>query len=246
MSVVGRVFSNAVALLVSLALLGCGVPMTKYGTLDQDVTKLDGSGRNAGVAASGEGAVPGDTPGDVPGDVNAEEASGGMTDVVFPPAAETRPPAPSSKLDAGLPPADNSAPNAAVAKDPEQPSAAGVRDIEPAAGSASAPAAEPVPLPAPEPEKPSVDDNPDRLMGVGTAELTRMLGDPRFVRRDSYAQLWRYRSKSCILDLFLYRASGHRDYLVSHVETRHHQGGAAPTRECFGKLLLERRDQKSG
>ena len=99
--------------------------------------------------------------------------------------------------------------------------------------------------PAPAP-KPAIDDDPGRLMGLGTVELLRMLGDPRFVRRDASAQLWRYRNKSCILDLFLYREPGRPEYFVSHIEARHGNGGAAEKRECFGALLLERRDREAG
>jgi hypothetical protein len=95
----------------------------------------------------------------------------------------------------------------------------------------------------PEPVKPSIDDNPDRLMGMDTGDLTQVLGSPRFVRRDASAQLWRYRSASCVLDLFLYRNEGRPEYLVSHVEARASGGGNAEKRECFGALLLERLDR---
>ena len=98
----------------------------------------------------------------------------------------------------------------------------------------------------PAPEKPAIDDDPERLMGLGAGELTRMLGSPGFVRRDASAQLWRYRNKSCILDLFLYRSAGRPEYLVSHVEARRSEGGAAPKRECFGALLLEQLDREAG
>ncbi len=95
-------------------------------------------------------------------------------------------------------------------------------------------------------EKAALDDDPGRLMGLSTAELTRVLGNPRFVRRDATAQLWRYRNKSCILDLFLYRDAGRPDYFVSHIEARRSEGGAAPKRECFGTLLLEQLDREAG
>ncbi len=35
-------------------------------------------------------------------------------------------------------------------------------------------------------------------------EIRQVLGDPRFVRDDALAQLWRYRTESCILNLFLF------------------------------------------
>lgn len=127
-----------------------------------------------------------------------------------------------------------------------QPATSYVNKIEPAAGPADA-GAKSMSVPGlREPELPAIDDDPERLMGVGTAELTRILGDPRFVRRDSNAQLWRYRNETCILDLFLYRKAGQPEYLVSHVESRRLEGGSVPTHECFEKLLLDRRDGRTG
>ncbi len=157
--------------------------------------------------------------------------------------AETQPPAePDANAGVAAEPGQPSPPSPgpqapATASEPSDSLAASVRNIAPAAGPAPAPAA---------PRKPAIDDDPDRLMGLGTVELTRMLGDPRFVRRDSSAQLWRYRNKSCILDLFLYRGAGRAEYFVSHIEARHGEGGAAEKRECFGALLLERREHEAG
>ena len=90
------------------------------------------------------------------------------------------------------------------------------------------------------PLKPTVDDNPERLMGLGIGELAAMLGSPRFVRRDSSAQLWRYRNKSCILDLFLYRNVGRSEFYVNYIEARRAKGGVALKRKCFGALLLQK------
>ena len=90
------------------------------------------------------------------------------------------------------------------------------------------------------PLKTAVDDNPERLMGLGVEELITMLGSPRFVRRDSLAQLWRYRIKSCILDLFLYRNIGRSKFLVNYTEARRPKGGRAVKRKCFGALLLKK------
>ena len=90
------------------------------------------------------------------------------------------------------------------------------------------------------PLKPTVDDNPERLMGLGVEDLIIVLGNPRFVRRDSSAQLWRYRNKSCILDLFLYRNGGQSKFYVNFIEARRAKGGVAPKRKCFGALLLQK------
>ncbi len=122
-----------------------------------------------------------------------------------------------------------------------------VQDTAPAAGPPTAAVAPPVPpVVPPAPEKPAIDDDPERLMGLGTGELTQMLGSPRFVRRDDSAQLWRYRNESCILNLFLYRNADRPGFWVAHVEARRIEGGAAQKRECFGALLLEQLDRAAG
>ena len=122
-----------------------------------------------------------------------------------------------------------------------------MRGPSPAAEPPTVAAVTPAPSVAPpEPEKPAIDDDPERLMGLGTRELTRMLGNPRFVRRDDSAQLWRYRNTSCILDLFLYRNADRPDFVVSYVEARRSEGGVAQERECFGALLLDQLDREAG
>ena len=87
----------------------------------------------------------------------------------------------------------------------------------------------------------SVDDNPARLMGLGPAQLTGMLGEPTFVRRDGGGEIWQYRDSACVLHLFLYRDD--RNARVEHVELRHAKDGAAlgtpaAERSCFGGLLV--------
>ncbi len=163
--------------------------------------------------------------------------------------AETQPPAePDANAGVAAEPGQPSPPSPAPqapASEPSDSLSASVRDIAPAAGPPTATATTPVRSAAP-PEKPAIEDDPGRLMGLSTAELTRVLGNPRFVRRDATAQLWRYRNKSCILDLFLYRDAGRPEYFVSHIEARRSEGGAAPKRECFGTLLLEQLDREAG
>lgn len=155
---------------------------------------------------------------------------------------------------AGIEPAAGDGADPGAAGDVRQPSvspeslAGDPQDESLAAGTPARSAPPPTVFAAPEiaPEPPAIDDDPKRLMGLDTSELTRMLGDPGFVRRDSSAQLWRYRSKTCILDLFLYRTGGRPEFSVSHVETRRSEGGSTPQRECFGALLLERLNREAG
>ncbi len=87
----------------------------------------------------------------------------------------------------------------------------------------------------------SADDDPARLMGLSPAQLTGMLGEPTFVRRDGGGEIWQYRDSACVLHLFLYRDD--RNARVEHVELRHAEDGAAlgtpaAERGCFGALLV--------
>lgn len=65
--------------------------------------------------------------------------------------------------------------------------------------------------------------------------LVSVIGRPDFVRRDGPAQIWQYRSRACILDLFVY---GKRtEQQIAHSELRGSAVGKAPATGCFVKLL---------
>ena len=92
------------------------------------------------------------------------------------------------------------------------------------------------------------DQDPDTLIGLDRAALRALLGVPPFVRRDSAAQLWRYRNKNCVLHLFLYRngnaAAG--KLTVRHYEVRDPVGAPVAARSCLSALLTQRRKDISG
>ena len=56
------------------------------------------------------------------------------------------------------------------------------------------------------------------LVGMTAQQLGGLLGQPRYLRRESPAQVWQYSDRRCILDIFLYPEQG--EYRVVHVETR--------------------------
>ncbi|MDM7945769.1 MAG: hypothetical protein QUV20_05490 [Oceanibaculum nanhaiense] len=56
------------------------------------------------------------------------------------------------------------------------------------------------------------------LVGMTAQQLGGLLGQPRYLRRESPAQVWQYTDRRCILDIFLYPEQG--EYRVVHVETR--------------------------
>ena len=78
--------------------------------------------------------------------------------------------------------------------------------------------------------------SPDRLLPI--------LGAPDFVRRDGPAQVWQYRAKHCVLDLFLYENG--ENSRVEHVELRRRGHGAEPIDRCFSRMRLKRRTRPAG
>lgn len=77
--------------------------------------------------------------------------------------------------------------------------------------------------------------DPGRLMKLSRGDLSTMLGAPNFVRRDVSAEVWQYKTGSCILDLFLYKAPD--DFKVAYYEFRSPLLGQVSNDECFTALL---------
>jgi hypothetical protein len=69
------------------------------------------------------------------------------------------------------------------------------------------------------PEPPIIVPSQQSLMGTGPDSLTRIFGEPSFVRRDPPAQLWQYKTTACIMDLYLYENTSQL-YALSHLEIR--------------------------
>jgi hypothetical protein len=85
---------------------------------------------------------------------------------------------------------------------------------------------------------PPIDDNPGQLMGLDPIGLEQRLGAPEMRRREPPAEVWQYRTASCILDLFLYAKSGIKE--VVYMEARDFTAAEIETRQCLRGLLLER------
>ncbi|PPR10984.1 MAG: hypothetical protein CFH41_01084 [Alphaproteobacteria bacterium MarineAlpha11_Bin1] len=75
---------------------------------------------------------------------------------------------------------------------------------------------------------------PGELLGMTTSEITLLLGDPVFVRRDPPGEFWRYRTKRCILELYFYRRDS--EWYVNHIEMRHRNEQAADKSGCIALL----------
>jgi hypothetical protein len=81
------------------------------------------------------------------------------------------------------------------------------------------------------------EDNPDRLQGLSDRQMTSIFGEPGFRRKDKPAEVWRYRSPGCILDVFLYPEG--KDYRVAHAEVREAAAEKTPS-HCLTSIVDQR------
>lgn len=89
-----------------------------------------------------------------------------------------------------------------------------------------------------------VDDDPERLIGLGPNGLNVLLGQPTLIRREPPAQIWQYRSSACVFDVVLYdEYDGER---VTYVEARDSLGKRTAPRPCLNSLLRARLTGASG
>lgn len=75
---------------------------------------------------------------------------------------------------------------------------------------------------------------PDKLIGMTNDDITAIFGRPVFVRRDPPGEFWRYRSKTCVLELFLYQRGG--AWRVDHMEMRRKDTPVADRLACVTAL----------
>jgi hypothetical protein len=103
------------------------------------------------------------------------------------------------------------------------------------------------PAPSDSPSSPPLelafDGDPDALIGREAGEIERALGPPRMVRRDAPAEIWQYRSETCVLDLFLYQEK--QELRVAYLEARDQEAQAVPPRGCFASVLAAQRAARS-
>lgn len=90
---------------------------------------------------------------------------------------------------------------------------------------------------APALSKAKHSDNPKQLTGLDSQRVTDMLGGASFVRRDGTAEVWQYRAKACVLDIYLYKEV---DVLtVKHFDLRKRPNATESPQRCFRKMLIQ-------
>ena len=90
--------------------------------------------------------------------------------------------------------------------------------------------------------KPAIDHDPNALIGLDRSGLSKLLGEPRLVRRETPAEIWQYVGTECVFDVFLYEEQG--AYRVIHAEARDDEVPLkTEPRRCLNQLLRERLEE---
>lgn len=79
------------------------------------------------------------------------------------------------------------------------------------------------------------DEDPQQLFGLNGQRVAALLGPASFVRRDGPAEVWQYRAKACVLDVYLYKDP--KGLTVAHVDLRKREKATQPPKRCFSALL---------
>lgn len=86
-----------------------------------------------------------------------------------------------------------------------------------------------------QPAAPILSGQPASFIGLGDAELSRTLGQPRQVRRDDPAEVWQYFGADCVVDFYLY--AGDSGLAVAYMEARDQAAESTPADRCVKSLL---------
>lgn len=99
---------------------------------------------------------------------------------------------------------------------------------------AAAPATPPTvalaPAATPAPGEPALPP-PEMLIGADRETVADRLGKPEFLMRAQASEIWQYRTKGCVLDVYLYEDKG--DMRVVYMEARDLAGSELATGTCM-------------
>jgi hypothetical protein len=89
---------------------------------------------------------------------------------------------------------------------------------------------------AAQPAVPILTGDPAAFIGLGDADLSRALGEPKQIRKDEPAEIWQYSGADCVVDFYLYQSeSGHLS--VAYLEARNQAAETTPADRCVRSLL---------
>jgi hypothetical protein len=81
------------------------------------------------------------------------------------------------------------------------------------------------------------------ILGLDGGAVRKLLGEPGLIRREEPAEVWQYRTASCVLDVVLYdQASGAR---VVYTEARTPTAEPTQADPCLSDVLTTRRSTTS-
>ena len=86
-----------------------------------------------------------------------------------------------------------------------------------------------------QPAAPILSDDPTSFIGLGDADLSRALGQPKLVRKDDPAEIWQYSGADCVVDFYLY--AGDAGLAVAYLEARDQAAESTPADRCVKSLL---------
>jgi hypothetical protein len=87
-----------------------------------------------------------------------------------------------------------------------------------------------------QPAAPIRSDEANAFIGLGDAELSRTLGQPKQVRRDEPAEIWQYYGADCVVDFYLYAGEA-GGLAVAYMEARNQAAEATPADRCVQSLM---------
>ena len=86
-----------------------------------------------------------------------------------------------------------------------------------------------------QPAAPILSKDSTSFIGLGDADLSRALGQPKQVRKDAPAEIWQYTGADCVVDFYLY--SGDGGLAVAYMEARDRAAESTPADRCVKSLL---------
>jgi len=86
-----------------------------------------------------------------------------------------------------------------------------------------------------QPAAPILSDDPASFIGLGDADLSRALGEPKQVRKDEPAEIWQYSGANCVVDFYLY--AGDTGLAVAYLEARDQAAETTAADRCVKSLL---------
>ena len=77
--------------------------------------------------------------------------------------------------------------------------------------------------------------DPDSLIGLAPQQIGETLGVPELQRREPPAEVWQYRTRTCVFDLYIYEEDGARQAV--HYTARSRTNGTVDAAQCLGSIV---------